>query len=186
MALISGQNLNSLADEFPGVTALTMSRTVAVATGAAPTSGTLYARVIALPPGLTVNNLDYWQLTAATTPAHQWMCLMTPGGIVVAVTADNTAGQANATYYRAPVTVPFTTPPGAPSQWYIGLMLAAATTTAVAGGVAPANVGAGVPAGTVTAFATAGSGLTTPPALGAQQVLLPVAGTSANIYAATA
>jgi len=186
VALLSNQTLNSLADEALGVTSITLSRDEVVAVTAG-TSGTLYASLIALPPGTTVNNLDYWQVGAATTPTHQWMCLMTPGGVILAVTADNVAGQAANTYYRAAVTVPYVTPPGAPQAYYIGVMLASSGAQGtMAGGVATPLPAAGLPAGTLAKFVTGGAGLSTPPAVGAQQVLTPVAGTTANIYAATA
>ena len=183
--LISGQNLNSLNDEIPGVTAVTLPRTSLVATTAG-VSGTLYGTLIALPPGTAVNNLDYWQVGAATTPTHQWMCLMTPGGVILAVTADNVAGQAASTYYRAAVTVPYVTPPGAPGAYYIGVCLVSSGAQGtMAGGVAtPALTTA--PAGTLAEFATFGTGFTVPQAAGTQLVLTPVAGTTANIYAATA
>lgn len=187
MVLFSGQTLNSLVDEVAGVTAVTMERANAVALTAG-TSGTLYAALVTLPPGITVNNLDFWMVGASTTPAHQWMVLLSPGSAstVLAVTADNTAGQAANTYYRAPVTVPFVTPPGAPSQYYIGVMLASATPGTVAGGPAVPTM-AGAPAGTLQAFVTGtATGQTTPPALGTAVLLSTAAGTSANIYAATA
>jgi hypothetical protein len=183
MTLLSAQNLNSLLDEFPGVTAVTMTRAFVSALSAG-TSGTLYARLIVLPPGLTVNNLDYLQVGAATTPSHGWMCLMTPGGLVVTATTDNTGGQAANTYYRSPVTTPFTTPPGAPSLWYIGVMLAA-TTMGTMAGLSGANTVTG-PAGTLPSFVTGGTGLTTPVAAGAQQTLTGVGSATAAIYAATA
>lgn len=182
--LLSGQNVNSVADEFPGVTAVTMTRSIVTAL-AAGTSGTLYARLIVLPPGLTVNNLDYWQIGASTTPSHSWMVLMNTGGVVQAVTADGLATQQGAaTYYRSAVTVPFTTPPGAPSLWYIGAMLASAAQGTMGGGTGTPTVTG--PTGTIASFVTGGTGLTTPPALGAVQTLTAVSGSPANIYAATA
>lgn len=190
--LISGQNLNSLADEVFGVTAVTMPRNQPIAL-AAFTSGTLYAQLITLPPSTVVNNLDFWMVGASTTPAHQWMALLAAAGVsigagtVLAVTADNVAGQAANTYYRAPVTAPFATPAGAPTQYYIGLMLAATTPGTVAGGQ---NVPAiGTFAGgsfSLAKFITGGAGLTTPPAVGSNLTYTAAAGTSANIYAATA
>lgn len=186
MVLYCSQGVNSLGDEAAGVTSVTLPRTGLVATTAG-VSGTLYGTLISMPPGVTVNNLDYWQVGAATTPTHQWMVLMTPGGVVLAVTADNTAGQAANTYYRAAVTIPYTTPTGAPSVYYIGVMLASSGAQGtMAGGVAtPLPVG-GLPAGTLAEFITGGAGLSVPPAIGAQQTLTGVAGTTANIYAATA
>lgn len=189
MTLYSAQALNSLADEIAGVTAVTMPRGTAVALTAG-TSGTLYAQLIALPPGLTVNNLDFWMVGASTTPSHQWMALMTPSpaslsaGSVLAVTGDNTAGQAANTYYRAALTVPFTTPPGAPSLYYIGVMLASTTPGTVAGGPAAPQLTVGT--GTISKFITGGTGLTTPPAVGSALTYAAAPGTSANIYAATA
>lgn len=195
--LLSGQNVSSLIDEVFGVTAVTMSRnTVAAIT--AGTSGTLYAQLIALPGGLTVNNLDFWMVGASTTPSHGWMVLMTadfPGGggagTVLAATADNTGGQAANTYYRRPVvdppsTGPFVTPPGSPSLYYIGVMLAAGTVGTVAGGAASPNINAGFPLGTRPRFITAGTGFTTPPASGTAMTYSATTGASANMYAAAA
>ncbi len=189
--MLSGQNLNSLIDEFPGVTAVTMPRFSVGTALSAPTSGTLYARLIALPGSLTVNNLDYWQNIAATTPSHSWMCLLTPGGIVAAVTADGLGTQQGAaTVYRSPVAspppvTPFTTPPGSPSLWYIGLMLAAAATAGIAGGLSTTPTVTG-PAGTLPMFVTGGTGFTTPPALGTQLTLTAATGNPSDFYAATA
>lgn len=185
MVLFSGQNLNSLNDEVAGVTAVTIPRTLGIAETAF-TSGTLYMTLISLPPGLTVNNLDFWMIGASTTPSHGWMVLTTPGGVILATTADNTGGQAANTYYRAAVTAPFVTPPGSPSVYYIGNMLAAATPGTFAGGPAVPITPAGVPTGTLAEFVTAGTGFTTPQAVGSQLTLISVAGATANIYAATA
>jgi hypothetical protein len=191
--LISGYNLNSLADEVLGVTAVSIPRGLAGTTLAAGTSGTLYLRLIALPAGLTVNNLDFFMVGAATTPAHSWLCLLSTGGTVLAVTADGlAAGQAATTYYRTAVTAPFTVPsgigvPGA-QAYYVGLMLAATTMGTVLGGPAVPTAPTYSPVG-IAPFpvcATGGTGLTTPPAVGAVQVVTAAAGTSANFYAATA
>lgn len=184
--LISAQNLNSLADEFPGVTAVTMTRSNIGTALSAPTSGTLYARLMALPPGLTINNLDFLMSTASTTPTHSWMALVTPGGIVAAVTADGLAtGQAAQTNYRNPLAVPFTTPPGPPSLWYVALMLAATTPGTWTGGGSTVPTLTG-PAGTLPSFVTGGAGNTVPPAVGTQLTLTAAAGNPANFYAATA
>lgn len=186
MALLSGQNLNSLADEFPGVNAVTMPRRNVVALTAG-TSGQPVGTLITLPPGLPVNNLDFWQVGAATTPTHQWMCLLAPGGQVLAVTGDLLgAGQAANTYYRAPVLggAGFVTPPGAPSLYYLVVGLAATTMGTVGGGVASPVVAG--PAGTLPAFVTCGTGFSGPATLGLSLTLTAAAGTSANIYGGAA
>jgi len=192
--LISNQNLASLADEVLGVTAVTMPRGLAVGALTAGTSGTLYLRLVNLPAGLVVANLDFEMVGAATTPAHSWLCLLSTGGTVLAVTADGLAtGQAATTYYRTALTSTFQVPPGgagAPGAqpYYIGLMLAATTMGTVKGGSAVPTAPTYSPVG-IAPFpvcATGGTGLTTPPAVGAVQVVTAAAGTSANIYAATA
>jgi hypothetical protein len=186
MTMLSAQNLNSLIDEFPGVTAVTMPRFSVGTALSAPTSGTAYARLIALPPGLTVNNLDWWMNTGSTTPTHSWMALLTPGGLVAAVTTDGLATQqAAATIYRSPLQAQFTTPPGAPSLWYMTLMLAATTPGTWAGGLSTTPTVTG-PAGTLPMFATAGTGFTVPQAVGTQLTLTAASGNPSDFYAATA
>lgn len=179
----------SLAEEVPGVTAVTMSRGGAATVLSAGTSGTLYLRQLALPAGLTVGNLDYHQVGASgSTLTHSWLVLLSQGGQVVGVTADGLAtGQAATTYYRTALTVPFQVPPGSPQAFYIGLMLAAgAVGTVLGGGAVPTAPTFSGPAGVSPICATGGTGLTTPPALGSYITVTAAAGTSANIYAATA
>jgi hypothetical protein len=147
------------------------------------TLGTLFGSAIYLPGGTLISSGLVLVTTAVTTPSHTWMALIaaqaTGGQLiqqVLAVTADQLTAAVGIGEYALPFVTPYLVP-GDGVLAYFGFMSAGATAGAVLGATQLATTAAFTPALAVTA----GTGLTTPPAVGAQTAVF-AAGTSA-LYA---
>lgn len=156
-----GIPMGGKAQTFPYVGATIAAQTM--------TLGTLFLTEITLAGGQVVNGAGVLVTTAVTTPTHTWMVIVqaVPSGAsavanVVAVTADQLLTAVALGYYQLNFATPFTVP-GDGGPYYLGFASAGTTAGALAGVTTLASTAAFLPA----AAATAGTGLTTPPAVGA-------------------
>lgn len=119
----------------------TTPRSSMLNTGIGINTGQLQLSAVPLPKGAPVGHLQYPSAsTAAVTPAHWWFALFDQNLNMLAVTADQlTAAWAASTYQSLAVA---TTAAGAATSftttytglYYIGIMMAAATTVSLVGG----------------------------------------------------
>ncbi len=125
-AALTAPTLGAVAQSFDRAAATIADLTIA-------TTGQLYYMQLPLPVGALVSALTFRSgETAASTPTHQWACLMDSTRAIQAISADKTT-----TAWAADTDVTFTMgtafriPSGGP--WYAGLMVAASTVPTIDG-----------------------------------------------------
>ena len=163
---LTGANV-SLCGAPSGATGVTFDRAMAAATSApANAGGTLYVRAIALPSGIAVNNITFIvDSTVQVTGTHGWYVLLDSSRVVRAVSADQTStvwGTAS-----TPVTLPVSGPAYTTTYsglYYAGFCTVSATNPVFMGGVTTSSIFTNLPP---VLMGTSGTGLSTPPALGA-------------------
>lgn len=136
----------------------TLDRAVLGATGAALTSGTVYAAATYLRKGEIITSLGILLQGGATTPTNWWYLLTDSARVVVARTADQLTNPTGASgELRVALTSPYTVPLS--GQYYAMMMFAAAGTPAVSR-IAGSSTNNGV---APILFGTSNTGMTTPP-----------------------
>jgi hypothetical protein len=135
-----------------------------------PVSGRLQAMAIGLPAGLAVSNLTFGVGgTAASGLSHGWYVLLDSGGIARAVSADQTSGTWGSTNALATLAMSAYTTTYS-GLYYAGWMVAASQVPLMTV-TSPSGILGGAMTGPPVLCGVAGSGLTTPPAVGTQFTL---------------
>ena len=171
----SSQDPTALGTRMWGEPKLTVARSYRrsmAGTFVQPTSGTVQLRLMVLPAGMSAAAMTVvTNTTAKTGGTHGWYVVTDSNRMVLAVTADYTdaATTWGTTYtgYKLPFTGPLQT--AYTGVYYAGLMIAA---TGMPNICSSSAVSSGLAVAAPTLTATAGTGLTTPPAVGSQLAAL--------------